>query len=143
MPRDFGVLAHRCFRSRPGCSATSSRDRRPGLPIEPIWNFYPKYGVESVVKLGKWIRLYSRLRAIYFLVKKDQKKLQYMDLAWFRSTTTKIWRCSIRYRRPRFSSRSIDGSMRMACGSSVGTKPGTSHASPAKRLQKTVCLDLA
>jgi hypothetical protein len=37
--------------------------------------------VESVVKLGKWIALYSRLRAIYVRVKKDPKKLEYMDLA--------------------------------------------------------------
>src|SRR5205807_4207293 len=57
------------------------RDRRPGLPIEPIWKFYPKYAMESVVKLGKWIALYSRLRAIYVRVKKDPKKLEYMDLA--------------------------------------------------------------
>ena len=27
------------------------RDRRPGLPIEPIWSFYPKYFVEIAVKL--------------------------------------------------------------------------------------------
>ena len=29
------------------------RDRRPGLPIEPWWKFYPNYAVESVKKLGK------------------------------------------------------------------------------------------
>ena len=27
------------------------RDRRPGIPIEPSWKFYPKYAVESV---GRW-----------------------------------------------------------------------------------------
>ena len=57
------------------------RDRRPGLPIEPIWKFYPKYAVESVVKLAKWGALYSKLRAIYVKAKKDPKKLEYMDLA--------------------------------------------------------------
>jgi radical SAM superfamily enzyme YgiQ (UPF0313 family) len=57
------------------------RDRRPGLPIEPRWKFYPKYAVKSVVKLAKWGRLYARLRAIYVKAKKDPKKLEYMDLA--------------------------------------------------------------
>jgi hypothetical protein len=57
------------------------RDRRPGLPIEPIWKFYPKYAVDSVVKLVKWGALYSKLRAIYVKAKKDPKKLEYMDLA--------------------------------------------------------------
>ena len=33
------------------------RDRRPGLPIEPRWKFYPKYAVESVVKMGRWFKL--------------------------------------------------------------------------------------
>jgi hypothetical protein len=56
-------------------------DRRPGLPIEPIWKFYPKYAIESVVKLAKWGALYSKLRAIYVKAKRDPKKLDYMDLA--------------------------------------------------------------
>src|SRR5947207_463251 len=38
------------------------RDRRPGLPIEPRWRFYPKYATESVKKLGKWLMLFARLR---------------------------------------------------------------------------------
>jgi len=57
------------------------RDRRPGLPIEPVWKFYPKYVLESVVKLGKWAALYARLRRIYVRIKKDPKKLEYMDVA--------------------------------------------------------------
>ena len=57
------------------------RDRRPGLPIEPVWTFYPKYAVESVVKLWKWFSLYFWLRGIYVMIKKDPKKLEYMDLA--------------------------------------------------------------
>src|SRR5436190_2952394 len=38
------------------------RDRRPGLPIEPFWRFYPKYWVESVTKLVKVGSLYGKLR---------------------------------------------------------------------------------
>ena len=40
----------------------SRRDRRPGLPIEPRLLFYPKYAVETVVKLARWGTLYMRLR---------------------------------------------------------------------------------
>src|ERR1700681_4113624 len=57
------------------------RDRRPGLPIEPVWKFYPRYAVESVVKLGRWFSLYLGLRRIYVRIKKDPRKLEYMDLA--------------------------------------------------------------
>ena len=39
------------------------RDRRPGLPIEPVWKFYPKYWVESVVKMARLATLYARLRS--------------------------------------------------------------------------------
>src|SRR5437773_280495 len=38
------------------------RDRRPGLPIEPVWKFYPHYLVESVKKTAKLAILYNRLR---------------------------------------------------------------------------------
>jgi Radical SAM superfamily len=57
------------------------RDRRPGLPIEPIWKFYPSYVVESVAKLTRWVSLYFKLRRIYVRIKKDPRKLEYMDLA--------------------------------------------------------------
>jgi Radical SAM superfamily len=57
------------------------RDRRPGLPIEPIWKFYPTYVVESVAKLTRWVSLYFKLRRIYVRIKKDPRKLEYMDLA--------------------------------------------------------------
>ena len=57
------------------------RDRRPSLPIESVWKFYPHYLFESVVKLGKWVALYARLRRIYVRIKRDPKKLEYMDVA--------------------------------------------------------------
>ncbi|MEY2557038.1 MAG: hypothetical protein QOE34_463 [Verrucomicrobiota bacterium] len=57
------------------------RDRRPGLPIEPLWKFYPSYAVESVVKLSKWVALYFRLRRLYVRIKKDPRKFEYMDTA--------------------------------------------------------------
>src|SRR5205085_8937876 len=57
------------------------RDRRPGLPIEPRWKFYPKYAVESAVKMAKWFKLWARLRGVYVKIKRDPKKWEYTDLA--------------------------------------------------------------
>ena len=57
------------------------RDRRPGFAIEPIWKFYPRYAIESMSKLSKWVSLYFRLRKTYVKVKRDPKKYEYMDLA--------------------------------------------------------------
>jgi radical SAM superfamily enzyme YgiQ (UPF0313 family) len=57
------------------------KDRRPGLPLEPIWKFYPKYWVESAVKLWKLATLYGRLRRTYKRLKEDPNKFKYMDVA--------------------------------------------------------------
>ena len=56
-------------------------DRRPGLPIEPIWKFYPRYWLESAVKLGRLAFLYARVRRIYERIKKDPNRMKYMDVA--------------------------------------------------------------
>jgi radical SAM superfamily enzyme YgiQ (UPF0313 family) len=56
-------------------------DRRPGLPIEPIWKFYPRYWLESAVKLGRLAFLYARVRRIYARIKKDPNRMKYMDVA--------------------------------------------------------------
>jgi hypothetical protein len=57
------------------------RDRRPGLPIEPRCKFYPKYALESAVKMAKWFKLWARLRGVYVKIKHDPKKWEYTDLA--------------------------------------------------------------
>jgi hypothetical protein len=57
------------------------RDRRPGLPVEPVWRFYPRYAAETLAKLGRWAALYWRLRRIYVAIKRDAKRLDYTDLA--------------------------------------------------------------
>jgi radical SAM superfamily enzyme YgiQ (UPF0313 family) len=59
----------------------SRRDRRPGLPREPIWKFYPRYWTESVVKLARLAILYGRIRSIYKRIKSDPKRFKYMDVA--------------------------------------------------------------
>lgn len=57
------------------------RDRRPGMPILPIWKFYPKYFAESAITLTRWLGLYWKLRRTYLRIKRDPAKLDYMDLA--------------------------------------------------------------
>jgi hypothetical protein len=57
------------------------RDRRPSLPMEPAWLFYPKYVVEILRKQVQWISLYVRMRLIYLKIKKDPHRREYMDLA--------------------------------------------------------------
>jgi radical SAM superfamily enzyme YgiQ (UPF0313 family) len=57
------------------------RDRRSGLPLESPVLFYPKYWAELVWKQVRWISLYTRYRLIYRKVRKDPRKMEYMDLA--------------------------------------------------------------
>ncbi len=57
------------------------RDRRPGLPIEPVWSFYPKYFAEIAGKLVRWTSLYFSLRRIYLRIKSDPQRYSYTDLA--------------------------------------------------------------
>jgi radical SAM superfamily enzyme YgiQ (UPF0313 family) len=57
------------------------RDRRSGFPIESPFTFYPKYWIESVVKLGRWFGIYAGLRLIYMRIKRDPKRYEYMDTA--------------------------------------------------------------
>jgi radical SAM superfamily enzyme YgiQ (UPF0313 family) len=57
------------------------RDRRPGLPREPVWKFYPRYWTESVMKLARLAILYGRIRRIYKRIKEDPNRFKYMDVA--------------------------------------------------------------
>ncbi|MDQ6809387.1 MAG: radical SAM protein [Verrucomicrobiota bacterium] len=59
----------------------SRRDRRPGLPIQPAWKFYPGYSLETVSKGLQWGKLYFKLRRIYVRIKRDPKKFEYTDVA--------------------------------------------------------------
>jgi hypothetical protein len=57
------------------------RARRPGLPIEPAWRFYPRYLWEAASKQVRWVALYLRLRLIYRRIKQDPHRRDYTDLA--------------------------------------------------------------
>lgn len=57
------------------------RDRRFGLPHEPVWLFYPRYCVETVKKQISWLSLYLRLHKMYRRIKRDPNRHEYVDLA--------------------------------------------------------------
>jgi radical SAM superfamily enzyme YgiQ (UPF0313 family) len=57
------------------------RDRRPTLPIEPVWRFYPRYLTDAVVKMARWCALYVRLRRVYLSIKYDPRRFEYTDVA--------------------------------------------------------------
>ena len=57
------------------------RDRRPSLPMESVWSFYPRYLAEVLRKTASWGWLYLRLRKIYLRVKSDPGRYQYTDAA--------------------------------------------------------------
>ena len=57
------------------------RDRRPGLPIEPIWSFYPKYAWEFVSKYSRMTYAYLRLELTTQRIRKDPKRRLYTDQA--------------------------------------------------------------
>lgn len=57
------------------------RDRRPTMPREAIWRFYPRYWTETALKSWNLIRLFLRLRRIYSRIKRDPSRFAYMDTA--------------------------------------------------------------
>jgi radical SAM superfamily enzyme YgiQ (UPF0313 family) len=57
------------------------RDRRPGLPLEPAWSFYPRHFLGTLWKQVRWIALYMQLRMIHYKIKRDPLRHEYMDLA--------------------------------------------------------------
>src|SRR5262249_23852844 len=59
----------------------SRRDRRPTLPLEPVWIFYPKYIAEIARKTVGWASIYLRLRMMYLRIKRDPKRYAYTDAA--------------------------------------------------------------
>ncbi|HUR81716.1 MAG TPA: radical SAM protein, partial [Thermoanaerobaculia bacterium] len=45
------------------------------------WKFYPAYAWECVTKLGRWFSIYAGLRWKYMRVKRDPRRLEYVDTA--------------------------------------------------------------
>jgi radical SAM superfamily enzyme YgiQ (UPF0313 family) len=57
----------------------SRHERRPQLPIEPAWWFYPRYLTETAVKAVRWATLAIRLEWLAARVKRDPDRLAYTD----------------------------------------------------------------
>ncbi len=56
-------------------------DRRYGLPIEPVWSFYPKRVLEIARKIGFMTQYWFMLDLMRRTVQKDSARHQYMDAA--------------------------------------------------------------
>ena len=56
-------------------------DRRPSLPREPVWRFYPMLVAEVAGKLGKGARHWLWIDALRRKVRKDPNRLNYIDRA--------------------------------------------------------------
>jgi radical SAM superfamily enzyme YgiQ (UPF0313 family) len=59
----------------------SRHERRPHLPVEPAWLFYPRYLAETAVKAVRWAILVTRLQRLARKVTNDPRRLEYMDRA--------------------------------------------------------------
>jgi hypothetical protein len=57
------------------------RDRRPGLPIEPVWSFYPKRLWEIVSKHVRFAPDYAQIYLMAKRAKREQKVRPYTDVA--------------------------------------------------------------
>jgi hypothetical protein len=56
-------------------------DRRPGLPVEPAWRFYPRIIVEAVRKYARYIRLWRDVDRLRRKVQNDPDRANYHDQA--------------------------------------------------------------
>jgi Radical SAM superfamily len=57
------------------------RERRPGMPIEPVWAFYPRYLWESVSKNVRHAKHWLWLDMLRRRIKREQRFAPYMDQA--------------------------------------------------------------
>ena len=57
------------------------RDRRPGLPIEQIWSFYPNYAWDSIAKYSNLLRKWIDLEWAMQRIRRDPNKHHYTDQA--------------------------------------------------------------
>jgi hypothetical protein len=56
-------------------------DRRPGLPIEPAWRFYPRLVAESLRKLRKYHKYWKRVDRLRRSIRRDPNRFNYWDPA--------------------------------------------------------------
>ena len=56
-------------------------DRRPGMPFEPVWAFYPKLAAEFASKTARAVRLAAWLGMTMRRIERDPNRLAYTDQA--------------------------------------------------------------
>ncbi len=57
------------------------RERRPGMPIEPVWVFYPKYFWEGLSKNVRYVKQFLWLELLRRRLRREQQRAPYTDLA--------------------------------------------------------------
>jgi hypothetical protein len=57
------------------------RDRRPGLPVESAWSFYPKYAFEFIRKQSVLIPALTKLMLVMWSIRRDAARTDYLDQA--------------------------------------------------------------
>jgi Radical SAM superfamily len=57
------------------------RDRRPSMPIEPVWSFYPRYVFDLVARTARATRLLGFLLWTKWQIETDANRLAYTDQA--------------------------------------------------------------
>jgi len=57
------------------------RDRRPGLPVEAVWSFYPKFAWNFVTKFSRALRLLLWIQTTTRRIQKDPGRYLYTDQA--------------------------------------------------------------
>jgi radical SAM superfamily enzyme YgiQ (UPF0313 family) len=56
-------------------------DRRPGLPVEPAWRFYPSFIAETLRKQVKYFRQWRMIERLRRSIRKDPERMSYRDEA--------------------------------------------------------------
>ncbi len=56
-------------------------DRRPGLPVEPAWRFYPSFIAETLRKQAKYFRQWRMIERLRRSIRKDPARMDYRDEA--------------------------------------------------------------
>jgi hypothetical protein len=56
-------------------------DRRPGMPIESAWRFYPRVVAESAGKLIKYYKIWRAIDRLRVSIRKDPNRASYHDIA--------------------------------------------------------------
>src|SRR6201999_3813677 len=54
-------------------------DRRPGMPIESVWRFYPRIAVETAGKFVKYFKIWRMIERLRRSIRKDPNRKSYHD----------------------------------------------------------------